>query len=74
MPEDEALVRSTLRPAEVLGMAGEIGTLAPGAQADLAVLRWNPEPMSLADAPGGVLSGPRLEPVLTVRVGTTIRP
>ncbi len=38
MPEDEALDRLALRPAQVLGMAGEIGTLAAGAHADLAVL------------------------------------
>jgi len=38
MPEDEALARLTLRPAQILGMVGEIGTLAAGAHADLAVL------------------------------------
>ena len=74
MPEAEALARATLRPAEVLGMAGEIGTLASGACADLAVLRWDPEPVPLADSPDGVLSGPRLEPVLTVRAGSVIEP
>lgn len=74
MSEAEALARVTLRPAEVLGMAGEIGTLAAGACADLAVLRWDPEPVPLADSPGGVLSGSRLEPVVTVRAGSVIEP
>ena len=74
MPEAEALARSTVRPAEVLGMASEVGTLAAGAHADLAVLRWNPEPIPLVDTSGGVLEGPHLEPVLTVKAGTIVRP
>ena len=57
----------------VTGMP-ETEALAPGACADLAVLRWNPEPVPLADSPGGVLSGPCLEPVLTVRAGSIVRP
>ncbi|MEY4680031.1 MAG: hypothetical protein RLZZ276_1680 [Pseudomonadota bacterium] len=39
MPEKEAFAAATTRPAGILGLAGEIGTLAPGACADLAVLR-----------------------------------
>ena len=73
MPENEALARATLRPAQVLGMAGQVGTLAPGAHADLAVLRWNPRPAPLAEMSDGVRSGPCLEPVLTVRAGRIIR-
>ena len=72
VPETEALTRATLRPAEALGMAGQIGTLATGANADLAVLRWNSEPVRLADVSGGVRSGPCLEPVLTVRAGRIV--
>jgi predicted amidohydrolase len=67
------LMVTGMSEAEVLGMAGEIGTLAAGACADLAVLRWDPEPMPLADSPGGVLNGPRLEPVVTVRAGSVIK-
>ena len=74
MSETEALTRATLRPAEVLGMAGEIGTLAPGASADLAVLRWNRDPAPLVDVSGGVRSGRCLEPVLTVLAGRLIYP
>jgi dihydroorotase len=39
LPERDAFAAATLRPAAVLGLAGEVGTLAPGACADLAVLR-----------------------------------
>ena len=43
MPEAEVFARATVRPAALLGLAGEVGTLAPGACADLAVLQWNPD-------------------------------
>ena len=39
LPERDAFAAATVRPAAVLGLAGEVGTLAPGACADLAVLR-----------------------------------
>jgi dihydroorotase len=39
LPERDALAAATARPAALLGLAGEIGTLAPGSCADLAVLR-----------------------------------
>ena len=74
MPETEALRRATLRPAEVLGLAGEVGTLAPGASADIAVLRRNRDSVPLANVEGEVRSGPWLEPVLTVRAGRIVRP
>ena len=70
--ETEALARATLRPAEALGLAGQIGTLAAGAHADLAVLQWNLEPVPLADVSGSTRSGPCLEPVLTVRAGRIV--
>ncbi len=71
VPENEALTRATLLPAEVLGMAGQIGTLAPGADADLTVMRWS-DPVPLALVGGAVRSGPCLEPALTVRAGRVV--
>jgi len=68
IPETEALRQSTLRPAEILGMAGQIGTLAPGADADLAVFRWS-DPVPLARVNGDVQYGPCLKNMLTVRAG-----
>ena len=74
LSDREAFTRSTLRPAQVLGLAGEIGTLASGASGDLSVLRWRSAPVPLADTPDGVCSGPALEPVLTVRAGSLFEP
>ena len=39
----------TARPAELLGMAGTIGTLRPGAQADIAILDLVERPVELFD-------------------------
>lgn len=72
MPETEAFARATLDPARVLDLAGEIGTLAVGARADLVVLRWNAGPVPLVDTADGVLEGPYLEPLLTVRDGVIV--
>jgi dihydroorotase len=74
LSEQEAFTRATLRPAQVLGMAGEIGTLAPGACGDVSVLRWGAESVPLADTPDGVTTGPALEPVVTVRAGRLFEP
>ena len=74
MSEKDAFTRSTLRPAQVLGLEGEIGTLAPGASGDVSVLRWSAGPVPLADTPDGVRSGLALEPVVTVRAGAVFEP
>ena len=74
MPENEALVRSTLRPAEILGLKGEVGTLARGACADLVVLQWSEEAEPLVELEGGFRSGACLSPLLTVRAGNLVRP
>ena len=72
MGETEALARATASPARALGLAGEVGTLAPGASADLAVLRWNPDAPVLADVGGVTRPGGLWEPVLTVRGGEIV--
>ncbi len=72
MSEADALTRATARPAEVLGLAGEVGTLATGACADLAVLRWNPDAVPLVDVAGVERLGGCFEPVLTVRGGQVV--
>ncbi len=74
MSEADALARVTARPAELLGLSGEVGTLAPGACADLAVLRWNPDALLLRDVTGAERPGGCWEPILTVRVGEIVRP
>lgn len=74
MPEAEAFARVTVRPAAVLGLAGQAGTLAAGACADLAVLAWNPAAAPLRDTEGAGRPGGVWEPVLTVRAGCVVRP
>ena len=72
MDERDAFPRATLRPADVLGMRGEIGTLHEGACADLAVLEWDDDALPLADVAGNVRPGGCYLPVLTVRAGEVI--
>jgi dihydroorotase len=72
MSETEAFARVTHRPAQVLGLAGEIGTLAPGSCADLAALRWNPTALPLRDVNGAERPGGCWEPVLTIRGGQLV--
>jgi len=74
MTERDAFERVTRRPAAILGLDGEAGTLAPGACADLAALVWNPAAPPLRDPTGAERSGGVWEPVLTVRAGAVIRP
>lgn len=74
MPESEALTRATLRPAGVLGMVGEIGTLRTGSCADLSVLEWDRDPQPLTDIAGATRPGGCYRPVLTVRGGEVVEP
>jgi len=54
MPLQEAIRAVTSRPAEILGMKGELGSLKPGACADIAVLRLTPGNYELHDIHGNV--------------------
>jgi dihydroorotase len=74
MPEAEAFARATARPAAVLGLAGEVGTLAPGASADLVVLGWSAGAGPLRDTAGAERPGGAWEPRLTVRAGRVVGP
>ncbi len=74
MSEADAFPRVTRRPAEVLGLAGEAGTLAPGAAADLCVATWSEDALPLVDVAGNSRPGGCYEPVLSVRAGEVIRP
>ena len=73
MAETAALEAATARPAAALGLAGEIGTLAPGAGADLAVLHFNDTALPLADVGGATRPGGCWEPLLTIRAGRLLR-
>lgn len=39
MPVDEVVRATTIRPAQILGLEGDVGTLRPGSRADVAVFR-----------------------------------
>src|SRR5262249_10293487 len=65
LTEREAFERVTCRPAAILGLAGEAGTLAPGAAADLTALIWNPAAAPLRDTSEATRPGGAWEPVLT---------
>lgn len=72
MPEQEAFARATLRPAEILGLKDEAGTLKPGACADLAVLQWNDNALPLEDVHGNERPGGCWEPTMTFREGEAV--
>ncbi len=72
MSDEDAFERATLRPAQTLGLDGEVGTLRPGSVADLAVIRWNADAPPLVDVDGDERPGGCWEPVVTVRAGRVI--
>ena len=70
MPLMEALRRVTATPAQVLGMAGQIGTLQPGAEADIALLALAEGDFELTDITGAVeIAGRKLLPKGVYRAG-----
>ena len=72
VPEGDAFTRATLTPARTLNLEGEIGTLRPGACADLAIIRWNDDAPPLTDTSGNTRPGGSWEPVATVRAGRVV--
>src|SRR5690606_29919193 len=75
MPLPEALVSATLAPARAVRLdADGVGTLDPGAPADVAVLREldGPATLGMPDTPGFVEADRRLEAVLTLAGGAVI--
>ncbi len=74
MSEADALAAVTARPAEILGLQNEIGSLTPGACADLTVIRCNVDAAPLVDTRGDSRPGGCWEAILTVRGGTIVEP
>lgn len=72
-PED-VLHRATLGPARLLGLDREgVGTLRPGAQGDLALLRSITAPTTFVDTRGHEFTGTeRFETALTLRAGVVV--
>ncbi|HEY3062114.1 MAG TPA: amidohydrolase/deacetylase family metallohydrolase [Chloroflexota bacterium] len=72
MPLAEAIFRATVTPARAIRRP-ELGTLAEGAEADVAVLRWVDEPRGYADCGRARLQGSgELECALTIRAGKVV--
>mgnify|MGYP005846027881 CR=1 FL=1 len=70
VPLQDVIQRSTSVPARLLGLEGKIGTLKPGAEADVAVVRELEGEFKLWDCMGDSLVSSRLlSPVLTLRAG-----
>lgn len=74
MREDDAWPRITSRPAELLGLAGEVGTLAPGACADLVVLTEAADEVALRDVSGNERHGRIWSAAAVVRDGEVVTP
>ena len=67
---DEVVRMTTEAPASVIGAMGRLGTLAPGAAADVTMLRMERGSFELTDTRGESMThGERLVPVRVVRNG-----
>jgi dihydroorotase len=72
---DDVISLGTQAPAEAIGRLDEVGTLKPGAIADIAVFKMQKGPIEFRDARGAVRLGDRvLSPVETVRAGRRYSP
>ena len=71
---DDALAKVTSVPAEVVHMAGEIGTLAPGAWGDAVILELREGEFQLQDTSGQTRIGRQnLASVTVVKSGAVYR-
>lgn len=63
----------TTTPAKLMGLAGEIGTLAPGASADISIFKIIDKEMIFEDTVGKTMTGKQLfKNQLTVRNGQVV--
>jgi len=75
LPLDDVLAMTTVAPAAALGRSGEMGRLAVGAAADIAVLRLDEGRFPFVDSIGTMIEGrQRLAPVATFKRGRRILP
>lgn len=74
MLEQDIFRAVTSRPAQILGLDQEIGSLRVGSRADLVLLWWNEQSEPLVDVHGNVRSGGRWETAATIRAGHLILP
>ena len=70
MPLAEVIRRSTWEPATSIGMEDQLGSLQPGREADIAVLRLSEEPVTYSDSHGTTWQGRyKLRAERTIRAG-----
>lgn len=70
----DVIAAATTRPAHILGLSNELGSLRPGACADITVLRMDEGHFSLIDAEGQSRTGRNRLRVVTVVRGGQIYP
>ena len=72
MPLVEVIRCCTQTPARLMGMEGQIGTLKPGAFADITVMKIEDRDFTFVDSYGNSLKSSRiLVPQMTVKAGKT---
>lgn len=70
VPLEQVVAMATVNPARVIDREPLLGTLAPGAWADVAILELVEGPVSFVDTKGNTRTGrQQLRPVRTVRAG-----
>jgi dihydroorotase len=70
LPLEEIVRRTTTIPARLMGYEGTVGTLKPGANADVSVFELRDDDVELRDADGNVVTARRrLLPAMTIRDG-----
>lgn len=70
MPLEEVVRRATAVPAKIMGYEGTVGTLKPGANADVSVFELRDEDIELRDSDGDTVTARRrLLPQLTLKDG-----
>jgi dihydroorotase len=72
IPLQEVIAMATIRPAQSIGRADELGTLGVGRDAEISVLRLIEGPAHLSDGFETIEATERLVPVGCVRAGEWI--
>ncbi|GHS99125.1 metallo-dependent hydrolase [Synergistales bacterium] len=73
MPIEEIVRAVSETPAKLMGMSGQIGTLAPGASADISILRFHEKNMTFTDANQNTVKADKLfVPQMTLKAGRNV--